>query len=139
MRKNIPAEVLALKSRFDQWRAKRNHIRERVPNDLREAVVRLAQHYSPSLVRGVLTIDPWRINGSTASKTNSARKKTTATFFQLPLEVSAPAPRTVAGGAAGFRLQLERPDGARLTLSSPALDLDSVRQFCADFLRNIRL
>jgi len=134
MNSTIPAEVLALKSRLDQWRATRSHIRERVPDQLREAVLQLAQHHSPALLRRILKVDPWRMNGSTNSKSAPARKKTTAAFFHLPLEVSAQAPRLATTAASGFRLQFERPDGARLTLTLPALDLGSIRQFCADFL-----
>jgi hypothetical protein len=37
--------------------------------------------------------------------------------------------------AATCRLQLERPDGSRLTLMLPALDLLSINRLCADFLR----
>jgi hypothetical protein len=33
------------------------------------------------------------------------------------------------------RLLLERPDGARLTLTLPTLDLASINQLCVDFLR----
>jgi hypothetical protein len=64
MNTTIPAEVLALKSRFDQWRATRSHIRERVPGELRQAVVKLARRYPPALIRRVLKVDPWRMNGS---------------------------------------------------------------------------
>src|SRR5262245_13517215 len=136
MTTTIPTEVLALKSRFDQWRATRSHIRERVPDELRGAVVKLARRYSHALIRRVLKVDPWRMNGSITSKPAPARRKQSAAFFQLPIEVSAPAPVSTANDATSIRLQLERPDGARLTLTAPALDLDSVRQFCADFLPN---
>ena len=134
MSTTIPTEVLALKSRFDQWRATRSHIRERVPDELREAVVKLARRYPPPLIRRVLNVDPWRMNGSITSKPAPARRKQSATFFQLPIEVSAPAPVSTANDATSIRLELERPDGARLTLTVPELDLDSVRHFCADFL-----
>jgi len=51
MNSTIPAEVLALKSRIDQWRATRSHIRERMPDQLREAVVKLARQYPLALIR----------------------------------------------------------------------------------------
>jgi hypothetical protein len=134
MNSTIPAEVLALKSRLDQWRSTRSHIREQMPDQLREAIAQLARHHSPTLLRRILKVDPWRMIGSTNRKAVSARKKNTAAFFHLPPEISAPAPRLTTTAAAGFRLQLERPDGARLTLILPALDLGHLRQFCADFL-----
>jgi len=134
MSTTIPAELLALKSRFDQWRATRSHIRERVPDELREAVVKLARRYPPALIRRVLKVDPWRMNGSIPDKPVPTRKKQSTTFFQLPIEVSGPI--SIPNDATSIRLQLERPDGVRLTLTVPALDFDSVRQFCADFLPN---
>lgn len=135
MKSTIPAEVLALKSRIDQWRATRSHIRERMPDQLREAVIKLARQYPPALIRLALKVDPWRLSGSMTGKPASARNKPAAAFFQLPIELSAPAPGSTAIDATAFRLQLERPDGARLTLTLPALDLGSVRQLCVDFLR----
>lgn len=134
MNSTIPAEVLALKSHIDQWRAKRSHIRERMPTELREAIVKLAQQYSPALIRRLFKIDPWRINGSITAKPAPAQNKPAATFFELP--ISAPAPVSTTNDAPGCRLQLERPDGARLTLTLPALDLGLVRAFCVDFLRD---
>jgi hypothetical protein len=41
-----------------------------------------------------------------------------------------------AAFAAGCRLLVERPDGARLALTLPSLDLASITQLCADFLRD---
>jgi hypothetical protein len=37
---------------------------------------------------------------------------------------------------AGCRLLVERPDGARLALTLPSLDLASITQLCADILRD---
>ena len=134
MNSTIPAEVLALKARLDHWRSTRRHIREQMPDQLREAIAQLARHHSPTLLRRILKVDPWRMNESPNLKSAPARKKTTAAFFHLPPEVSAPAPRLTTTAAPGFRLQLERPDGARLTLTLPTLDLGYLKQFCADFL-----
>ena len=135
MNSTIPAEVLALKSRLDQWRATRRHIRERMPPELRAAIVELARQCPPALIRRVLRVDPWRLHGSMTSKPAIAPKKQTPAFFALPIEVSAPAPISTPIDSPGFRLQLERPDGSRLTLILPAFDFVSARQFCADFLR----
>ena len=135
MKSTIPAEVLVLKSRVDQWRATRSHIRERLPDLLREAVGQLARQYPGALIRRALKVDPWRLNGSMTGKPATARNKPTAAFFQLPIQLSAPAPGSTASDSTAFRLQLERPDGARLTLTLPSLDFGSLRLFCADFLR----
>ena len=135
MNTTLPAEILALKARIDQWRAMRSHIRERMPTELRAAIVKLARQFPPALIRRVLKVDPWRLHGSMTSQPAPARKKQTPAFFALPIEVSAPAPISTAIDSPGFRLQLERPDGSRLTLILPAFDFVSARQFCADFLR----
>ena len=131
MSTTIPAELLALKSRFDQWRATRSHIRERVPDELREAIVKLARRYPPALIRRVLKVDPWRMNGSIPDKPVPTRKKQSTTFFQLPIEVSAPI--SIPNDATSIRLQLERPDGSRLTLTLPGLDTSIINLLCADF------
>lgn len=133
MSTKIPVDLLALKSRVDQWRATRNHIRERMPEDLRQAVVELCRRHSPALIRRVLKIDPWRLSGSMTTTDASTREKQTASFFEFPTDAVLPAPISMAANPPNFRLQLERPDGSRLTLTSP--DLVSARQICADFLR----
>lgn len=135
MDSTIPADLLELKTRLDVWRANRQHNREQIPEQLRQAAVEMTRQYSPGLVRRVLKLDPWRLNRSAAKQT--ARKKPQATFFKLPSEIALPetgssAPQT----ATGSRLLLERPDGARLTLSLPALDLVSINRLCTDFLRS---
>jgi hypothetical protein len=63
MNSTIPAEVLALKSHIDQWRATRSHVRERMPTELRAAIVKLARQFPPALIRRVLKVDPWRLRG----------------------------------------------------------------------------
>jgi hypothetical protein len=71
------------------------------------------------------------------STRTSVRKKPQAAFFQLPTEIAlpkveAPLPQSPIGS----RLQIERPDGSRLTLTLPSLDLVSISRLCADFLRS---
>jgi hypothetical protein len=58
MKKTIPDEVLALKTRLDHWRATRNHIRERMPADLRQALAELCRRHSPALIRRALKSIP---------------------------------------------------------------------------------
>jgi hypothetical protein len=69
----------------------------------------------------------------------STRKKPQATFFQPPTEIAlqeVEAPLTQS--PAGCRLQIERPDGSRLTLMLPSLDQVSFKRLCIDFLRSLR-
>lgn len=133
----IPAELLELKARFDQWRKKRQHIREPIPVELRQAALKISQRYQPSFVRRFLKIDPWRLKRAASKKPArvTLRKKTPTTFFHWPVEGVSPAAPSPSLSATDCRLQLERPDGSRLTLTLPTLDLNSTRQICDDFLR----
>jgi hypothetical protein len=137
MQTTIPADLRDLKARLDQWRANRKYIRQPMPADLRQAAVKISRRHPYGLVRRVLKIDPWRLNGPTAKKSppTAARNKQHTAFFTLPTDSVLPGSGAGARNAADSRLLLERPDGARLTLTLPALDLISTRQLCDDFLR----
>ena len=137
METTIPAELLDLKARLDQWRANRKYLREPLPDDLRQAVIATSQKYPGILLRRVLKIDPWRLNRSMAKKPAHAtkRRKQETAFFKLPTEAVLPAPVSAATVGADCRLQIERPDGARLTLTLPALDLVSINRLADLFLR----
>lgn len=134
----IPVELLELKTRFDQWRKTRQYVREPIPLELRQATLKISRRFPPSLVRRVLKTDPWRLKRAASEKParDTARKKSQLAFFNLPVEAaSPPTPPSPICNATDSRLQLERPDGSRLTITLPALDLHSTRQICEDFLR----
>ena len=134
----IPADLLELKGRFDVWRANRKYKRETTPQELRCAASEMSRRYPPALVGRVLKLDPSRLKKPVAKPLQRAitRKKSGPAFFQLPTEVTLPAAESSPSfSATGCRLQLERPDGSRLTLTLPALDLTSINRLCADFLR----
>ena len=137
METTIPTELLDLKTRLDQWRANRKYLRQPMPAELRQAAVAISQRYPGALVRRVLNLDPWRLNRSATKKPASAtaRKKQPTTFFKLPTDAVLSAPVSAAPVAADCRLQIERPDGARLTLTLPRLDLVSINRLATDFLR----
>jgi hypothetical protein len=85
-----------------------------------------------------LKIDPSRLKKFLLkrSPSGSVRKKLQATFFQLPTEIALPeAGPPLPQRQLGCRLQIERPDGSRFTLTLPSLDLVSISRLCADFLR----
>jgi hypothetical protein len=96
----------------------------------------MSERYSPSLVRHVLKLDPWRLKKLAAKKPDRSHHKPQTAFFALPPDVAFSDPRPPAPSLlAGCRLLVERPDGSRLTLILPALDLASINRLCADFLR----
>src|SRR5262245_50830003 len=139
MNSTIPADLLELKARFETWRANRKFVREPIPDELWNAAADLSRRYPPSLVGRVLKLDSSRLKKFLLKRSprTSVRKKLQATFFQLPTgialpEVGSPLPQIPTG----CRLQIERPDGSRLTLTMPSLDLVSIHRLCADFLRS---
>jgi hypothetical protein len=133
----VPADLLKLKARLEDWRATRKYARQPIPDEYRQAAAEMATCYSPSLVRRLLKLDPWRLKKPETKRSDRVHRKPQTTFFTLPPEIALPEPRPVATSlAAGCRLLVERPDGARLALTLPSLDLASITQLCADFLRD---
>jgi hypothetical protein len=86
-----------------------------------------------------LKLDPSRLKKlliKRSARTSILKKPQTA-FFQLPAETTLPQiGPTLPQSPIGCRLLIERPDGSRLTLTIPSLDLVSVSRLCADFLRS---
>ena len=60
-------------------------------------------------------------------------------FFNLPAVPSLPLDSSAAHIPAPCRLQLERADGSRLTLTLPGFDASIINSLVADFLRGGRL
>jgi hypothetical protein len=60
-------------------------------------------------------------------------------FFRLPTEAALPVDSSSAPTQAPCRLQLERGDGSRLTLTLPGFDASIINSLVADFLRGGRL
>src|SRR5262249_57116462 len=86
MQTTIPAELLELKARFDQWRANRKYKRELMPADLQQAAIDISPRFPRALVRRVLKIDPWRLSRPPSKKPTPAAgpKKRHTTFFTFP-------------------------------------------------------
>ena len=134
----IPADLIELKARFDAWRASRKYVREPIPADLWSAAADLSRRYPPSLVGRVLKIDSSRLKKLLIKRSprTSNRKKPQTAFFQLPTEIALPeAGSPLPQRSVGCRLQIERSDGSRLTLTLPSLDLACISRLFADFLR----
>src|SRR5215470_10477846 len=134
MNSTIAADLLELKTRFETWRTNRKYMREPIPNELWNAAADLSRRYPPSLVGRVLKIDSSRLKKFLLKRSprTSVRRKSQAAFFQLPTETVLPEVGSqLQQGPIGCRLQIERPDGSRLTLTLPFLDLVSISQLCA--------
>jgi hypothetical protein len=139
MNSTIPADLLELKARFETWRTSRKYVREPIPDELWNAAADLSRRYPPSLVGRVLKLDPSRLKKLLIKRSarTSVRKKPQAAFFHLPTEIALPdVGSPLPQSPTGCRLQIERPDGSRLTLTLPSLDLASINRLCADFFRH---
>jgi hypothetical protein len=136
MDSTIPADLLKLKARLEAWRATRKYARQPIPDEFRQAAAEMTERHPLPLVRRVLKLDPWRLKKPATKKSDRVRNKPQTAFFTLPPEPTLLLPGSSAPqNLAGCRLQIERPDGSRLTLTLPSLDLASARQICVDFLR----
>jgi hypothetical protein len=137
MDSTVPADLLKLKTRLEAWRATRRYARQPIPDEFRQAAAEMAGRYSPSLVRRVLKLDPWKVKKPATKKPARVRNLPQTPFFTLPPEAAftEPGPSARPLLTADCRLLVERPDGSRLTLTLPSLDLASLRQICADFFR----
>jgi hypothetical protein len=125
----IPADLLELKARFEIWRTNRKYVRQPIPDELWNAAAGLTRRYPTSLVGRVLKLDPSKLKKLLIKRSGrtSVRKKPQAAFFQLPTEIALPKVGSpLPQSPIGCRLQIERPDGARLTLMLPPLDLADI-------------
>ena len=150
---SIPAELLELQARFAHWRTTRKYVRELIPDELRSAALEMIRRFPPSLIRRVLKLDPSRLKKQAAAKRSTrtavTKKKLPAkppaptgvtkfpppVFFKLPTTAALPLDSSPPQTPPPCRLQLERPDGSRLTLTLSALDPSAIKLLCADFLR----
>ena len=127
MDSTIPADLLKLKARLEAWRATRRYARQPIPEEFRQAAAEMTERHSPSLVRRVLKLDPWRVKKPATKKRERAQHKLQTDFFSLPPEAALLLPGPLATqNLTGYRLQIERPDGSRFTLMLPSLDLASI-------------
>jgi hypothetical protein len=71
-----------------RWRANRRYARQPIPNEFRQAAAEMTERVSPSLVRRILKLDPWRLKKPATEKSDRALHKPQAAFFTLPPEAA---------------------------------------------------
>lgn len=130
MNSTTPQDLLDLKSRIDLWRSTRRFIRQPIPDDIRLAIAQAASRHSPSLVKKVLKLDPYRFKPASSSTTKPA--KSLSSLQQIDFVALAP---TTDPLPALCHLQINRRDGAHLTLSLPPSSPDLVKEICLAFIR----
>ncbi len=134
----IPDELLELKARFDQWRANCKTRSEPIPDQLRVAALEMAKRFSSPLLLKVLKVQVWHLKKRGLAKRSVravAPKSAKAAFFKLPPVTPALAESLTSQTSTAYRLQLERPDGSRLTLTLPSFDATALNALLANFLR----
>jgi hypothetical protein len=130
---NTPAELLDLKARFDEWYKTRKCIRSRIPDDLRLATIEMLRRYPPALICDLCRINRSTLNRLRRTKKSHKKSNPKEPFFILPSpSPTEPAP-TNSPSNGGCRIQLERPDGSRLTLILPLLDSTTITSLCGRF------
>lgn len=131
---NLPHDLLELKARFDAWRRARKSPRAKTPDDLLQAALAMRDRYPARLICSACRISSNTFARASVSAASPKKRQSTASFFKLPL-VSAPS-FTPSQLNHDCRLQLERPDGSRLTLTISTLDPATLNSLCLNFLRS---
>lgn len=147
MDSSLPAELADLSAQLNQWRQSHRK-RARIPDHFYQAAVRLLDHCSVSTICRETRLRPASLRKHAAAQRLTAaapaRSPQPEAFFQFnvadlsPLPLSPPAnarPTEQSPPSPAPRLLLERPDGARLTLSLPLSDWERIEALCQSFLR----
>lgn len=130
----LSSDLLKLKAAFEAWR--RTRVKKgAIPLHLRKAAIALLDRHAATTICRVLRLHPRTLQEPLNSKPARKSPAKTPDFFQLP-----PLPQTAlalpARPQADCQLLLERPDGAKLTLTLPAIDPASLETLCSNFLRS---
>jgi hypothetical protein len=125
---DLPPELLALKDQFHSWRLSRPHSRCPIPDHLILAAKALLHIYPASVISKACRLHPKFLKPSPSSS-SSLPASSPNHFLHLPSVGSAPAVPTTS-----YRLLIDRPDGCRLSLHLPSLDLASIQSLISSFL-----
>ena len=131
---NLSDDLLELKARFDAWRRTRKSPRAKTPDDLLQAALVMRDRYPARLICRACRISSKTFARAATSTASPKKRQSTASFFKLPL-VSEPG-STPSQLNRDCRVQLERPDGSRLTLTISTLDPATLNSLCLNFLRS---
>ena len=128
----IPTDLFNLQSQFEAWRKSRTK-RSKTPDHLLFAAADLLDRYSVSTICRVCRINPriFRRHSASSQIPSMLEAMPVAQFFPLSLSI----PQSGHQSPADCRLLLERPDGARLSLSLPHPNDALISTLCAGFLQ----
>ena len=133
----IPSDLFNLKCQFEAWRKTRSK-RTKTPDHLLIAAANLLDRYSASMICRACRINPRTLQRHLPSKDSSHIGAPPAPEF-VPLSLTIPhtgLSTLSQQPTENYRLILERPDGARLSIFLPALNVTMIPRFCFDFLHS---
>lgn len=133
---NSEGDLEAVRATFEQWRAGRKVLGGRVPQNLRDAAVRLLDRYSLPEVCGALRIrqDTLRRYRDEAKESLSSSQSCSPDFLQVTNEQLACSNDDPALGRATCTVIIERVDGSRLIVRLPANSC-TIESLFAGFIR----
>ena len=139
MTQSMSDDLARVSADFERWRSEAAG-RGRIPDRLWRAALSLLHTHAPSTVCRELRLSPAELKKwpQALAATPAAARVTPPTFVELrAIDLTAPITRPAADlglGEAPVRLELTRPDGARLVLDVPATHWARVEALCAAFL-----
>jgi len=133
---DLPADLLELKARFDDWRKTRKSSRARTPDELLNAALALRDRYPLRLICRICRLSSKTLNRISTDTPAPKKRKANASFYKLPAFPIPEVPTLPLSPSDSYRIQLERPDGARLTLMIPRVEASILNSLCHDFLRS---
>lgn len=137
MNTSLPSDLLKLKAQFESWRRTREK-KGPIPHHLRKAAIALLDEYAATTICRVCRLHPRTLQEPVNPKPRRKAAAKTPDFFPLPELPQSALSFSNAQARADCQLLLERPDGARLTLTLPThmvVDAASLSTLCSNFLR----
>ncbi len=130
----LPSDLLKLKAQFESWRRTREK-KGPIPIHLRKAAIALLDEHTATTICRVCRLHPRTLQEPVESRPARKTSSKTPDFFPLPALPQAVLSFPDAQPRADCRLLLERPDGAKLTLTLPTIDPAALSTLCSNFLR----
>lgn len=129
------SDLARVRALFEQWRARRSFPNQRIPQELWDAAVALLDSCPLQRVARELRLSVPRLRHQRDVLSPTEREAPRPHFVALPPSASSSAlPSATSPSERSARLVLERPDGARLSLSVPADDAERLDALCRAFL-----
>ncbi|MGH9845585.1 MAG: hypothetical protein ACREEM_43300 [Blastocatellia bacterium] len=135
MNNALPSDLLKLKAQFESWRRTREK-KGPIPDHLRKAAMALLDRHAATTICRVCRLHPRTLQEPAVSKRAYKAPAKMPDFFPLPALPQDALSFSPRQPHADCQLLLERPDGARLTLTLPAIDPASLSALCSNFLRS---